>query len=39
MKKSIARLILIDCGKVSKQTRGFNGPNFESTVPPFLRRF
>ena len=29
------KLLLIDCGRASKQTRGINGPFYENGSPPF----
>jgi hypothetical protein len=33
-----ASLLLVDCGRVSKTTRGFNGPFAEPASAPFFQR-
>jgi hypothetical protein len=35
----IAPLLLIDCGRASKQTRGIAGAFFEVGNPPYNERF
>jgi hypothetical protein len=34
-----APLLLIDCGRASKQTRGYGGAFAEAGNPPFNRQF